>query len=76
MGERKIDDLWQADHQGTDQDWQGDMTWLKTSGNVPGRRRSMGEGLTANFEKNPLIWAFAIVMIGGLIFLMATQFLF
>lgn len=76
MGERRIQGLWNADREEMDRDWLEDMAWLKLSGSVPDKRASNRKGLMASFEKNPTIWAFAVIVLGGLAFLMATKLLF
>jgi hypothetical protein len=76
MGERKLDELWSVDRKEMDKDWQTDLAWLKHSGDVPRHERSRTEGMMASFEKNPMIWAFAIVILGGLTFLMTIKMLF
>lgn len=76
MGERKLDELWSIDREEMDKDGQQDLAWLKHSRDVPRQDRSRTEGVMASFEKNPMIWAFAIVILGGLTFLMTIKMLF
>jgi hypothetical protein len=76
MGERKLDEWWSIDRGEMDKDGQQDLAWMKPSRDVPRQDRSRTEGVMASFEKNPMIWALAIVILGGMTFLMMIKMLF
>jgi hypothetical protein len=75
MNERKDLDLRMADHAHLDRRWQEDRAWLELSGNVPARRKGRSEGIMGSFEKNPMLWAFGVIVVGGVIFFLVTRIL-
>ena len=76
MTDRSDRDLWTADRPGMDRRWQEDMAWLRSSGGVPKRLKGGNEGIMASFEKHPMLWAVAVLLLGGVAFFLTTLFLF
>ena len=76
MADRRDRDLWTADRENLDRRWQEEMAWLRSSGGVPKRLKGCGEGIMASFEKYPMLWAVAVILLGGVMFFLTTRFLF